>query len=111
MVTDPLTESGRVVIGSNGRGVVTIGPMRSFEKWIIKSVAVQNSGTVLVPTAKVYRGAESASAFVSGSASGNLDTDSEFNVTLQSGEQLVVVWEGADVGSNSVVTVQGERTR
>lgn len=108
-MTDELVESARAIANSNGKAVVTLGPYRAFERWDCRSITVLNTSTTNEPTAKVYRGAEDSTRLMSATYSGRQDTDSELNVKLQAGEQLVIVWENADVSSESVATINGER--
>jgi hypothetical protein len=109
-MTIPLRQSAPATAGSNGRAVATIQPLRSFERWHITRTAVSSNSTILAPTARVYRGAESPSALVEGTYAGRLDS-SDTAIWLENGEALIVVWEGADVGSSCVVTIEGEVER
>lgn len=106
----PLYESGNAVADSAGRAVCTVQPLQAFEKWHVTKVTVQNSGTTLVPMCRVYRGSETPSRFIGGTFSGQMDASDE-NFHLSSGERLLAVFSGADVGSRCVLTVEGEKSR
>lgn len=113
----PLRESGSATVGANGRASVTLQPLRSFERWDITRMTVANTSTVLVPTARIYRGSESPSALVEGTYTGTQDS-SDTKVSLENGERLIAVWEGkavntagADVGSVCVFTIEGTKNR
>jgi hypothetical protein len=111
----PLRASGTATVPASGRASVRVGPMQAFESWNITRITVQNSGTTLVPTCRVYRGSEAASNMVAATATGTLDVSNESDLMLHSGEALVAVWEGytggagADIGSSCVLTVEGTR--
>lgn len=105
---DTLYESASAVANGSGVALAQLGPFRAFEKWQVTSCTVQ-SDSVSPPKASIYRGSAAPSRLINGTYSGQFDTDPQFNLLLQSGEVMVVVWEGADAGSHCTVTVQGER--
>lgn len=106
----PLFESSTGVADANGRAVARVQPLRAFEQWDIRRYAVSSTSSVLVPTARLYRGSETPSMLVDGTYTGTLD-QSDTQLTLANGEALICVWEGADVGAQCVFTVQGSKTR
>jgi hypothetical protein len=117
MTDVPLRESGSVVVGATSRATVTLQPMRSFERWEITRTTVANTGTVLVPACRIYRGSEAAGSLIEGTYSGRQDS-SDTKYTLENGEKLIVVWEGktigsvgADVGSVCTVVIEGRAVR
>jgi len=106
----PLYASAPATVPASGRVSITLQPLQAFVKWKITKITVSNTGSNLVPTARVYKGAQ----LVDATYTGTLDS-SDTNIELQTGESLVCVWEGrvqntagADVGSVCVLTVQGE---
>lgn len=103
-----LTDSQRAVADANGKAIVRIGPSRAHERWHITSATVQSTSSTLVPTVRVYRGSETESRLIGGSFTGTLDTAGS-DVMLQSQEDIIFVWENADVGSDCSATVNGER--
>lgn len=105
-----LFESANAVADANGRAVASLQPLRSFELWKIKRMTVQSTSTTLVPTCKIYRGAETASALVDGTHTGTLD-HSDTDMQLRNGEALLAVWEGGDVGSTCTITIEGDSLR
>jgi hypothetical protein len=107
---DPIYESATGTADGSGIATARIGPRRAFERWEVRSVSLQNTSTNLTPKASIYRAFVGPSSFINGTYSGNFDTDSDFNQELQSGEDLIVQWEGCDPGSISTVILQGIRT-
>jgi hypothetical protein len=85
--------------------------MRAFETWQVQRVACSNTSSTNVPTFKVYKGAENPSCFLGGTYTGTLDADPSINVSLGTGEVLLGVWEGADVGSVGTMTITGMKTK
>lgn len=109
-MTLPLFESNTGIANAAGRAVARVQPLRAFETWDITRLAVSSTSSVLVPTARIYRGAETPSMLVDGTHTGNLD-QSDTQLALANGEALICVWSGADVGSQCVFTVQGSKSR
>lgn len=105
----PLNEGKLQIADANGRAVVEFQPLRAGEDWHIVRTSIQNAGVNNVPEARVYRGIESPTTLVEGTFSGNMDT-SDTVIDLRNGERLLVVWSGADAGSQCSATVDGERT-
>jgi hypothetical protein len=105
----PLNEGKPTTADANGRAVITFQPLRAGEDWRITRTSIQNTGTTNVPEVRVYRGVEAPTALVEGTFSGNMDT-SDTEIHLRNGEQLLVVWSGADANSSCSATVDGERT-
>lgn len=116
-MTNELNESAFATVDATGRATATIQPLRAFEEWRVRKMTVQNNSTVLVPTCRVYRGSEAASNLEDGTFTGTMDS-SETDITLRSGERLIAVWEGvdvgsagADVGSRCTFSVRGDISR
>lgn len=103
-----LVEAANATANAAGRAVAKVQPLRAFETWEITGLSVSSSSVTLVPTARIYRGSETPSQFHSGTFSGNLD-QSDTQLTLQNGEALVCVWEGADVGALCTFRVTGTK--
>lgn len=82
--------------------------MRYGEEWRITRMTVQSTSSTLVPTARVYRGSEAASNLIDGTFTGNQDS-SDTSIRLMSGETLLAVFEGGDVGSQCTLNVFGEK--
>jgi len=106
----PLFESNTGVANAAGRAVARVQPLRAFERWEITRLAVSSTSTVLVPTARIYRGSETPSRLVDGTHTGTLD-QSDTQLSLPNGEALLCVWEGADVGSQCTFTVEGTKSK
>lgn len=106
----PLAVSASANAGNDGIARITIGPLRSFETWHVRSTAVASTSNVKVPTVRTYRGAETPSRLIEGTYTGTLNA-SDTAYDLRSGERLVVVFAGGDVGSQCTVTLEGESER
>lgn len=106
-MANELFESNDGTADASGRAVATLQPLRAFERWRVKRMTVQSTSTTLVPTCRVYRGAESASRLVDGTHTGTLD-HSDTDLSLQNGESMIAVWEGADVGSICTLSIEGD---
>ena len=110
MSDTPLYESSAAAADANGIARVSVGPLRSFETWDVRSTTVTSTSSTLVPTCKLYRGAESPSRLIDGTFTGTLDT-TDTPYSLRSGDKLVAVWTGCDVGAQCTVTLEGQSTR
>lgn len=110
MPNTPLFESQTAVAGADGKARVFMGPLRSHETWDVRATTVASTSSALAPTCKLYRGGESPSNLFEGTFSGNLDT-TDTPYTLRSGERMLAVWEGCDVGAQCTVTMNGTATR
>lgn len=105
-----LFQSADGTADANGRAVATLQPLRAFENWRVRRMTVQSTSSTLVPTCKIYRGAESPSRLVDGTYTGTLDhTDTD--LPLHNGESLIAVWEGGDVGSICTLSIEGDISR
>jgi hypothetical protein len=108
--TVPLFQSAQATANAQGIAIAVMGPYQAFEKWQTQSVSVQSTSSSLVPRATHYRGQQAPSRVINGTFSGQFDTDPDFKLTLQSGEQFITVWENCDPGAICTVTVTGERS-
>ena len=108
MTDQRLLENQTGTADANGRAFVQLGEFRMGETWTVERMTVTSSSTVLVPTARVYRDDEIPTRLVDGTYTGTLDT-SDVVVDLQSGEILVCVWTGADIGARCTLTIEGKR--
>ena len=106
----PLAESASAAADASGTARISLGPLRAFERWHVVSTTVTSTSSVLVPTAKVYRGAEAPSRLIGGTFTATLDTtDTAYD--LRAGDKAVVVFSGCDVGAICTVTVEGQSIR
>lgn len=106
----PLFQSAQAVANAQGIAIAVMGPYQAFEKWETRTVSVQSDSSPKVPRASIFRGQQAPSRLVNGTESGNFDTDPDFKILLQSGEQLVTVWENCEPNSNCTVSLTGEKT-
>lgn len=106
----PLNESVTAVAGANGIARVQMGPLRSLETWEVVSTTVASTSTALVPTCKLYRGGEGPSNLFEGTFSGNLDT-TDTPYSLRSGEKMLAIFAGCDIGAQCTITMQGRSKR
>lgn len=110
MPKTPLFESASGVAGADGIARVSLGPLRSLETWDVSATTVSSTSSTLIPTCKLYRGGEAPSNLFEGTFSGSLDT-TDTPYTLQSGERMLAVFDGCDVGSSCTITMRGMATR
>lgn len=110
MAKVPLSQSNDGTVASTGIATVSLGPMTAFESWEVNRITVASASSVLVPTARVYRGAVAESRLIDGTYTGTLDT-TDVALSLRAGDKVVAQWTGADVGSRCTLTLEGERVR
>lgn len=110
MQTVPLYTSAQATANAQGIAMAVLAPYQAFEKWQTQTVTVQSTSTTLVPKASHYRGQNAPSRLINGTFSGSFDTDPDFKMLLQSGEQFITVWENCDPGAICTVTLTGEKT-
>lgn len=109
MQTVPLFTSAQATANAQGIAIAVLAPYQAFEKWQTQTVSVQSTSTALVPRATHYRGQQAPSRVINGTENGAFDTDPDFKMLLQSGEQFITVWENCDVGAICTVTLTGEK--
>ena len=102
-----LDVSRTVTFDSSGGGTDYVKPNGARESWQISYISVSSTSVDSVPTIRFYRGSVIPSNFVTGTFSGTLDVDSIPNIELRTGEPLIGVWEGGDVGSTGTFHVEG----
>lgn len=105
-----LHETSLQTADANGKAVCRVQAMKPFERWNVTGITVNNTSTVLVPTAKVYRGSESPSALIDGTFTGTFD-HSDTSMIVLDGETILCVFTGADPGSQCTFTLTGEVKR
>lgn len=106
----PLNESQTAIAGSNGIARVQMGPLRSLERWNVESTTVSSTSSTLVPTCQLFKGGEALSNRFEGTYSGNQDT-TDTPYTLRSGDKMVAVFEGCDVGAQCTILMVGKAVR
>jgi hypothetical protein len=108
-VTRPLDTNARAVFDITGTARLRIGPTVFGESWRVRrmTVSTDSAGDT---DAKVYLNAELDSRMVAGSYSGNRDFN-ETDVTLQTLDQLIVVWLEGSPGANATFVLQGTKER
>lgn len=92
---------------STGKAVAKLGPLRAFETWEIRGIAITDTSSTNIPSFKMYWGSEAPSNLIAGTYKGGLNSDPSFEIDLQSGEVIVGVWENADVGSIGTMKPSG----
>lgn len=109
-ITSPLSDSAQSgAADSTGKATALLGPMRAFERWIVTTVSVSSTSSTLNPECRIYIGSESPSNLVNGTYDGKRDSDAAARHVLETGEKLVAVWTGADVGSVGTLSVRGDK--
>lgn len=104
----PLDQIATVVLDGSGYGVVTLGPAKFNESWLIEGLSVNVSTNTNEPKASIYRDQVSQTTLINGTYSGSFDTDPAFNYELQSGRKVAVEWEGGDAGAVATVRLWGK---
>lgn len=105
----PLDTNRTAVFDSTGRASLTIGPTVFGESWRVRRMTV-TSDSASDSDARVYLNAELDSRLVAGSWSGNRDFN-ETDLTLQTLDRLIVVWDGGTTGAHASFLLQGTATR
>lgn len=105
----PLDTSRTAVFNSAGTATVTVGPTVYGESWRIRRMTVI-SDSADDSDAKVYLNAVLDSRLVAGSWSGNRDFN-ETDLTLQTLDKLIVVWDGGTAGAHASFLLQGTAMR
>lgn len=102
-----LDEFATCIFDADGAGTSFVQPAGAREGWQITVITVNSSSVTLVPQVMFYRGSTTPGSFVAGTFSGTLDVDSLPNISLRSGERLIAVWTGGDVGATGTFRVEG----
>lgn len=105
-----LQEAKSANADGSGRAAIRLGPFTAFERWQIRRITVQSTSTVLVPTVRIYRGSESRTRLIDGTFTGTFD-HSDTDLLLQTGEELLAVWEGGDASHVATISLEGEKIR
>ena len=113
MATFTSTFSGNAVAGFDGVAVITLGPQRAGERWVVKRQTIQNSGNATNNECicKVYRNVISDTTLLDGSFTGVFDVSNNDNINVESGSQIIAEWSGCIPGSVSTWTIEAEVTR
>lgn len=106
-MTTELFTSGSAVANANGRAEIRLQPLQAFHRWHVKRMTVHSDSSVLVPTVEVYRGGAQRSNLVDGTYTGTLD-HSDTDMLLRSGEPIIFVFVGANVGATCTAIIEGE---
>jgi hypothetical protein len=101
----PLDTNRTTVFDATGTARIVIGPTVFGENWKIRRMAVTTSSTQDTDV-RVYLNAEIDTRMIDGSYTGNRDF-SETNLTLQTLDNLIVVWVGGTPGAYASVLLQG----
>lgn len=105
-----LVEYATGTADTNAIAVARTGPRRSFERWRVTGTTVSSTSVVLEPRCDVYKGGVGPAFKIGGTYSGKNDSSSGEDF-INSGEDIIAVWTGADVGSQCTLTVSGESER
>ena len=106
----PIEFPASVILDVSGNGLVKFGPQTARTRWHVTSVAVQIPGVLTnTPEAKVYRGEPQPSNFVTGTHTGNNDSDNAVDILLFAGQYVTVQWTGGDSGVQATATIRGEQ--
>lgn len=104
----PLQEFVQGIADATGTTRAITGPAKYGESWEITLMSVNTNSTAQAQL-RVYRGVESDTAQILSTYSANNDTaGGGAPIKVQSGENLVFVWTGADSGSVCTARLEGD---
>ena len=106
MPSFPLQEYLQATADADGRAVVSTGPAKFGDSWTVKSMATTTDSST-ESQLRVYRGAESDSALVASTYSGNQDTAGGSEILVPSQDKLVFVWSNASPGALCTCRLEG----
>jgi len=100
-----------VVINAAGTAASMVGPQGIGERWDVQIVHVQTSTGLAVPTiAQIWRAVAGQTVnLLMQTINGGMDDVGVICPVLAAGEQLAVVWTGADPNDNAWATIRGTR--
>jgi hypothetical protein len=99
--------NGQVVIGAAGTGTVTIPGPKPGQRIELDQATCVVTGSQRMSTFTYYKGAVNDFNLISGSATGNRDTDSNPSTLLFPGDYITAFWSGADVNALASIYIQG----
>jgi hypothetical protein len=104
----PLNDFGSATVNASGAAIVSIGP-NIGQRWVVTAAAVSTSTAVKVPQCNIYIGGSPVPAnLVDGTFTGNLDSTSKTaGFIITSGQSIIAVWSGADVGALATLSIIG----
>lgn len=102
--------SANVTLDANGNGIVTIPGPKPGQTILLAQVTVNVPTTLKIPKFSYYVGSALPPNLVSGSVTGNKDTDSTPNVLMYPGEFVTAVWTGGDPGAQATIVLNGVLT-
>jgi hypothetical protein len=108
-VTRPLDTNRTAIFGADGVARLRIGPQVFGERWHIRRMTV-NTTSANDTDVRVFLNAEIDTRMIDGSFTGNRDF-SETNLTLQTLDNLIVVWVDGTPGAFASFLVQGTTER
>jgi hypothetical protein len=109
MVQRPLDTNVTGIFGDDGFARVFIGPRVYGETWRVRRMTV-STDSASDTDARVYLNNEIPSRMVAGSYSGNRDFN-ETDITLQTLDTFIVVWDGGQPGARADFLIQGTTER
>lgn len=104
MKGDRFTAIQQCTLDANGNGQVILTPPGI--NWQIETTSVSVTTSVKQPVFQMYRNSVSPSSFLQGSYSGALDS-SDTGIYVFTGQTIIGVWTGGDVGSIAVLRLEG----
>jgi hypothetical protein len=104
----PLNTFGSAVVPASGIATVSLSPQIG-QRWVVTAAAVSSSTAVKVPQCNIYIGnAPSPTNLVDGTFTGNLDSTSKTaGFIINTGQNIIAVWSGADVGATVTLSIIG----
>lgn len=105
----PLDTNRSATFGPTGIARIQIGPTVFGESWRVKRMGVSTT-SVADTDVRVYLNAELDTRMIDGSFTGNRDF-SDTDISLQTLDQLIVVWVNGTPGAYASFVLQGTASR
>lgn len=103
-----LNQALQATVGADGTAMVMFSP--HGESWEVTRLTVAVSTAVEESTASYYIGPVSEQNLQEATQAGSTGDTTDIATTLVDGDQLWVVWTGADVGAVATATLRGWRS-
>lgn len=106
-----LNTGGSVTLDVTGAGTVYLSPALPGVTWVVNQVSCITSTNISgTTTFQFYYPSVADVYFQGGSYSGNQDTDTDINLVVFYGSQLIGVWAGGDSGAIATMSILGTFT-
>lgn len=106
----PLNKGVTVQLDASGNGTVTLGPTVGPPLWQVTKVSVRTSrpGVPPIPQFQLYLNSQDPDGIQDSTYDGSFD-DTDVNITVFKGGQLIGVWTGGKSGDVATMSLYGQR--